>query len=187
MKTKKPSCEKPGFDHSSRRGLSCAEPGVSPLDRRNSLRAPARAPALGAAIARAVSRHNRAADMACGGVAEIDNFFQRVGGVDYTGGGRTLLGDAGHRRLATRNCFFRTWAKAFEQRLLLAFEELDVEPAEDIVHDRFGEPDVAVRRPAAGLETRVRELFAQQLQRYTVLQRHRNCEREAIHQARDGR
>ena len=57
-----------------------------------------------------------------------------------------------------------------EQRLLLAGEEAQLQPAEDVIHDRLGVADVRVMGPAAGLEAGVRELVAQQLERNAVLQ-----------------
>ena len=40
--------------------------------------------------------------------------------------------------------------------------------------------------PAAGLEAGVREFFAEQFQRHAVLQRDRDGQRKAVHQAADG-
>src|ERR1019366_205093 len=50
------------------------------------LAAPARAAAAHAAVATTVSGHDRAADGATGGVAHVDQLFQRVGGVVVSGG-----------------------------------------------------------------------------------------------------
>ncbi len=62
-----------------------------------------------------------------------------------------------------------------------------MQPAEDVIHDRLGEADIRIAAPAAGLEARVRELLAEQLQRNSVLQRDRNRESEAVHQPADRR
>src|SRR6266705_2680005 len=56
-------------------------------------------------------------------------------------------------------------------RLGVFRQELEGQPAEDIIHQRLGVADVAVRRPAAGLEARVAELVAQHLERNAILQR----------------
>src|SRR5215831_6180704 len=81
----------------------------------------------------------------------------------------------------------RLQTQIFEQHLLLAGEEAQLQPAEDVIHDRLGKADFGIVCPAAGLETRVRELFAEQLQRHTVLQGDRYRESEAVHQSADGR
>ena len=47
--------------------------------------------------------------------------------------------------------------------------------------------DVGIAAPAAGLEARVRELFAEQFQRHAMLQRDGDGQRKAIHQAADRR
>src|SRR6266849_5740823 len=57
-----------------------------------------------------------------------------------------------------------------EEQLLLSAEEAELEPAEDVVHDRLGKADVGVAGPAAGLEAGVREFFAEKLERHTVLE-----------------
>src|SRR5581483_630697 len=54
---------------------------------------------------------------------------------------------------------------------------------EDVIHDRLGEADVRIAAPAAGLEAGVREFLAEQLERNSVLERDRNRESEAVHQA----
>jgi hypothetical protein len=54
---------------------------------------------------------------------------------------------------------------------LLAGEEAQMQPAEDVVHDRLGETDIRIVSPAAGLEAGVSKLLAHQFQRDTVLQR----------------
>ena len=50
----------------------------------------------------------------------------------------------------------------FEQGVLLAGDEAQLQPAEDVVHDGFGDGDVLVAGEAAGLEAGVRELVAEQ-------------------------
>src|SRR5882757_7925236 len=72
-------------------------------------------------------------------------------------------------QLATGN--WRPQSQILEQHLLLPGEEAQLEPAEDVVHDRLGEADVGIAGPAAGLKAGVREFFAEQLQRHAMLQR----------------
>ncbi len=60
-----------------------------------------------------------------------------------------------------------------------------MEPAEDVVHDRFGVSDFGSLAPAAGFKARVRELLAQHLERHAMLQRQRDRAGKAVHQARD--
>ena len=67
------------------------------------------------------------------------------------------------------------------------FRNLRAEPAEDIVHDRLGEPDIRVVGDAGRLEARMGELVHQRLQRHAVLQRQRDRGRERVHQAGDRR
>ena len=78
------------------------------------------------------------------------------------------------------------WPQVLEQHLLLAGQEAQLEPAEDVVHDRLGEADVGGFAPAAGLEAGVGEFFAQQFQRHAVLQRDGDGAGEAVHEAGDG-
>ncbi len=61
--------------------------------------------------------------------------------------------------------------QVIEQQLLLSGEEAQLQPAEDVVHDRLGKADVGIVAPAAGLEAGVGEFLAQQLQRHAMLQR----------------
>src|SRR5208337_111695 len=77
--------------------------------------------------------------------------------------------------------------QAVEQRLLLAGEEAQLQPAEDVIHDGLGVADVLVVAPAAGLEAGVGELVAQQLERHAVLQGERHGAGKAVHEAADGR
>src|SRR5713101_4454287 len=81
----------------------------------------------------------------------------------------------------------RPWTQVVEEQLLLSAEEAELEPAEDVVHDRLGEADVGIVRPAARLKARVRKFLAEQFERDTVLERNRDRQREAVHQTRDGR
>ena len=93
------------------------------------------------------------------------------------------FGDVGGVRV--HSC--RPEPEVFEQHLLLAGQEAQLEPAENVVHDALGVADVGVAGPSAGLEAGVGELFAEQFQRDSVLQRDRNGQREAVHEAADGR
>ena len=74
-----------------------------------------------------------------------------------------------------------------EERQLLARKEAQIDPAENVIHQALGVADLLVARPARRLEARVRELFAQHLQRHAVLQGKRDRSGEGIHQARDRR
>ena len=51
----------------------------------------------------------------------------------------------------------------------------------------LAKPMSGLPRPAAGLEAGVGEFFAEQFQRHAVLQRDGDGQREAVHQAADGR
>jgi hypothetical protein len=46
-----------------------------------------------------------------------------------------------------------------EQAQLMAGKEPQLEPAEDLIHDRLGEADVFIAGPAGGLKTVVGELL----------------------------
>src|SRR5437868_15438137 len=59
----------------------------------------------------------------------------------------------------------------FEQVTLFGLDEAEMQPAEDVVGDRFGEADLAVAAPAARLEAGVRELLAEHFQRHAMSQR----------------
>src|SRR5437660_11321875 len=59
---------------------------------------------------------------------------------------------------------------AFEQVSLFRLDEAEVEPAEDVVGDRFGKANLAVAAPAARFEAGVGELLAEHFQRHAVLQ-----------------
>jgi hypothetical protein len=69
---------------------------------------------------------------------------------------------------------------------LLAGEEAELDPAEDVIHDGFGVADVLVAGPAGGLEAGVRELLAQDFERDAVLEGERGGGGEAVHEAGDG-
>ncbi len=73
-----------------------------------------------------------------------------------------------------------------EEGELLAGEEAQLEPAEDVIHDGLGVADVLVAGPAGGLKARVRELLAQDFERHSVLQRERDGGGEGVHEAGDG-
>ena len=88
-------------------------------------------------------------------------------------------------RLRAEGC--RPRSQVLKQQLLLAGEEAQLQPAEDVVHDRLGEADLGVVGPAARLEAGVREFLAQQLERHTMLQRDRHRQGEAVHEPADRR
>src|SRR6266542_539895 len=141
----------------------------------SSLAAPARRTARLAAEAGAVAGHDGAAEVAARGVAHVDHLAQGVGrvsglalgkqcglrrGVDlWDGGGLCAV-----RLLLRGRLRVRTRAQVLKQRLLLAGEEAQIEPAEDVIHDRVGVADLRVLRPAAGLKARVRKFVDQQAQ-----------------------
>src|SRR5438477_543113 len=56
-------------------------------------------------------------------------------------------------RLRAEGCWPRS--EVLEQQLLLAGKEAQLQPAEDVVHDRLGEADLGGVGPAAGLEAAV--------------------------------
>src|ERR1700685_1463695 len=161
---------------------------------RSRLRAPARAATAMASVTTAVAGHDAAAEAACWRVAQVDDAGQSVGGVDGTSSDcwvasreRCLAAHFHSLRTQDSGLGTRLWPEIFKQHLLLAGQKAQLEPAEDVVHDRLGVADVGVAAPAAGLEARVRELFAEYFQRRAVLQRERNRQRKTVHQARDGR
>jgi hypothetical protein len=138
--------------------------------RQINLRAPARAAATPAAIARTVPCHDAAAEAAGGSVSEVHDVGQRVGGVNGAATGPHLLDSTGHRsrtftdkRSLTRVIFSRSgprlWPQIVKQHLLLS-GKAQLEPAEDVIHDRLGVADVGIAAPAAGFEARVRKFFA---------------------------
>src|SRR3954468_5065968 len=101
----------------------------------NDLAAAAGAAAARAAVAAAVSGHDAAAEAAAGSVAQVDYARQCVGGVDLTS-------DFGLRACGVRRRvdFCRAFLlrrgcgpepQVFEQHLLLAGQETQLDPAED--------------------------------------------------------
>ena len=68
----------------------------------------------------------------------------------------------------------------------MAGEEADLDPAEDVIHDRLGVADLLVAGPAGGLEAGVSELLAEHAQRHAVLEGERHGGREGVHQSGDG-
>ncbi len=142
--------------------------------------------------------------MAAGGVAEVNQVFEGVGGVDVVSGCASGSGVAkgvlrlrafGRSAQEDRSTFFGHAGRAahhvlgleaFEEGLLLSGEEAHLEPAEDVIHDGLGEADVGIMAPAAGLEAGVGELFAEQLEGDAVLQREGDAASEAVHEAADG-
>src|SRR5437899_10287960 len=133
------------------------------------LAAAAGAAAAHAAVAAAVSGQDAAAEAATGGVAQVDDARERVGGVD----GRTSSQFPvlwSRLRRGTVCVSDSVWARegscrfepeVLEQQLLLAGQETQLEPAEDVVHDALGVADVRVAGPAAGFEAGVGEFFAE--------------------------
>src|SRR5215472_1117317 len=81
-------------------------------------------------------------------------------------------------QLATRRC--QLGSQILKQHLLLPSQESQLEPPEDVVHDRLRISDIRITRPSAWLEPGMGELLAEQLQGHTVLQGDRHGEREAI-------
>ena len=75
---------------------------------------------------------------------------------------------------------------AGEEVELMAGEEADLDPAEDVIHDGLGVADLGIAGPAGGLEAGVGELFAEHAQRHAVLQREADGGGEAVHEAGDG-
>src|SRR6185369_8335998 len=154
-------------------------------------RAPARPPATSAAVAAPIPRHDGSAEAAGGGVAQVDESGESVSGVHGTGRRTSGFGPLVRNRRAAgfsyrfrlRSGTGRPQAEVFEQHPLLAGEETQLQPAEDVVHDGLGEADVGIVGPAAGFEAGVGKLFAEQFQRYAVLQRDGDGQSEAVHQA----
>src|ERR1700760_4276917 len=65
-------------------------------------------------------------------------------------------------------------------------KEPQLEPTEDVVHDRLGKANLLVAGPARGLKAGVSEFLAQNLERNTVLERERDCRGKGVHQSGDG-
>ncbi len=149
------------------------------------------AAAAHAFVATAVADHDGAADVARGSVSHIDHAGERVGGMDGTSSGR---GRPSHTGIDGAVEVADTFgggpglgAQVVEEQLLLSAEEAQVQPAEDVIHDGLGKADIGIAGPAAGLEAHVLEFFAEQAQRYAMLERDRDGEGEAVHEAGDGR
>src|SRR5258706_8332618 len=81
----------------------------------------------------------------------------------------------------------RSRTQVVEQQLLLSAEEAELQPAEDVVHDRLGKADIGVAGPSTGLEAGVREFLAVEFQWHTVLQRDGDGQRKTVHKAGDSR
>src|ERR1700733_2701581 len=135
-----------------------AHPQMSSKSKLQLLAAAAGAAATAAAVATSVAGHDAAAETAGGSIAQVDESGKSVGGVDAAGsrvasGVRTpdgrcrlfgrLRGDAG-----------KLGPQIFEEQLLLS-SEAELQPSEDVIHDRLGEADVGIAGPAAGLESGV--------------------------------
>ncbi|MCW3059651.1 MAG: hypothetical protein JWQ02_1472 [Capsulimonas sp.] len=69
---------------------------------------------------------------------------------------------------------------------LVFLQELQGQPAEDVVHDGLGHRDVLVVREAGRLEAAVDELIHQRRKRDAVLEGQGDRGGEAVHQAGDG-
>src|SRR5882757_9034893 len=74
-----------------------------------------------------------------------------------------------------------------EQRKLLARQKSQFHPAKEVVHDRLRITKLLITGPARGLETSMRELVAEHLERHSMLQAHRDDSAETLHQSRDRR
>jgi len=127
------------------------------------LAAPARAPATPTPIARTIPRHDAAAEAATGSVAQVDDAGQRVGRVNRTASRLSASAlrtpDRGRRILFHARCAAQP--QILEQHSLLSSQKPQLQPAEDVIHNRLGEADVGIAGPAAGLEARVRKFFAE--------------------------
>src|SRR5580698_4011734 len=78
------------------------------------------------------------------------------------------------------------WGEAGEEVVLVARQEADLHPAEEVVHDGLGVADLLVAGPAGGLEAGVGELLAEHTQRYAVLEGKRDSRGEGVHESGDG-
>src|SRR5436190_12525093 len=81
----------------------------------------------------------------------------------------------------------RPRTQVVEQQLLLSAEEAELEPAEDVVHDRLGKADISIARPPTGLEPSMSKLLTEKFERHAMLQRDRDRQRKTVHQPRDSR
>ena len=111
-------------------------------------------------------------------VSKFRSRFLRSGGKcaasgrnDGVVGGREAGNDAA--RWAGDGAFYGDGllgGEAAEEVELVAGEEADLDPAEDVVHDRLGVADLLVAGPAGGLEAGVGELLAEDAERHAVLE-----------------
>src|SRR6516162_2855409 len=140
--------------------IICAQPHRRLPHTTLGLRAPAGTATAHTAIAASVSGHDRAAKAAAGRVSHVHHTRQSIGGVHRPGSGpgtgRTEVADFGRRAHRFRS-------QVLKQELLLAGQKAHMQPAEDVVHDRFGKADLGIVRPAARFKTSVGELLTQQL------------------------
>src|ERR1700739_1647197 len=117
------------------------------------LAAPARAPTTPAAIARTIPRHDAAAEAATRSVAQVDDASQLVGSVYRTASRLPVTAlrtpDRGRRILFHTRC--AAPPQILEQHSLLTGQEPQLQPAENVIHNRLGKADVGIARPAAGL------------------------------------
>src|SRR5499427_10818604 len=176
----------------------------------HSLAATARAATRHTSVAAAVAGHDGSADRAAWGVAHVDQLFESIGCVVMAGG--RAAHEVVSRQLSVVSDTWRAFhevskgllpmsvlarrtggrgihvlrTQAFEEGLLLPGQEAQLQPAEDVIHDRLGVADIGIAAPAAGFEAGMRELFAQQLERHAVLQADGDCAGEAVHEAADG-
>ena len=73
-----------------------------------------------------------------------------------------------------------------EEGELVAGEEAELHPAEEVVHEALGVADLFVAGPAGGLEAGVGELFAEDLEGDAVLEAEGGGGGEGVHEAGDG-
>src|SRR5205814_4239 len=89
-----------------------------------------------------------------------------------------IIGGGGGRRISIQRRLFG--------RLRIRRQELQSQPPEDVVRDRFGDAYLRVGREAAGLEARMGELLHQGFQWHPVLQGQRGHGGNGIHEAGNG-
>ncbi len=80
----------------------------------------------------------------------------------------------------------RLRSESGEEGELLAGEEADLHPAEEVVHDGLGVADLLVAGPAGGLEAGVGELLAEHPEGNAVLEGERDGGGEGVHESGDG-
>ncbi len=76
--------------------------------------------------------------------------------------------------------------EGLEEVELVAGEEADLDPAEEVIHDGFGVADLLVAGPAGGLEAGVGELFGEDPEGDAVLEGEGDGGGEGVHEAGDG-